>query len=189
MEDVCELFSTYITYITACASKIGLKDTRAFDIKMGCDMRKPEAKRQALEFIKQRKPELACVSPPCRMYWVFQRLRKHRDAQYTQDMKDAHDMLSFAMEVCEVQRQAGRKFFFEHPWEADSWNEESVKDLLKRVDVECVRLDQCCMGLRGVKTHLRHKKPIGIMTNCREIAERLNKRCSRMHEHEPIAKM
>ena len=52
-----------------------------------------------------------------------------------------------------------------------------MKDLLKRVDVECVRLDQCCIGL----------KDIGIMTNSREIAERLNKRCNRMHEHEPIA--
>ena len=41
---------------------------------------------------------------------VFERLRKHRDAQYTQDMKDARDVLSFAMEMCEVQRQARRKF-------------------------------------------------------------------------------
>lgn len=61
---------------------------------------------------------------------------------------------------------------------------------MKRVSgmrgVQVIKMDQCMFGLRDPVSKKRYKKSTGIMTDCREIAERLSKLCDRNHEHEPI---
>ena len=183
-QDVMELFST--PNITATAQKMSLKADYAFDVKLGCDLRSPEAKQRVREVIKTKKPELVVVCPPCGPFSVLQRFRKIKGEQYEKALSEAKDFLAFAMEVCTLQHNHGRKFVFEHPWEAESWFEDCVKEVLKREGTVRVRLDQCMFNLRDVVSKKRHKKPTGIMTNCKQIAARVNKVCSGRHAHEPI---
>lgn len=73
-QDVMELFST--PHITATAQRMSLKADHAFHLKHGCDLRKPEERARVLSIIKQTRPELVTLSPPCKLYSTLQRLRK-----------------------------------------------------------------------------------------------------------------
>jgi hypothetical protein len=183
-QDIMEVFST--PHITATAQKMSLKADYAFDVKLGCDLRSPEARKKVRETIKTKRPKFVVICPPCGPFSVLQRLRKVRGEAYEKALSEAKELLTFAMEVCTEQHNAGRKFVFEHPWLAESWFQRCVQEVLSLEGVERVRLDQCMYDLRDVVTRKRHKKSTGIMTNCKQISRRMHKLCSGDHEHEHI---
>ena len=113
-------------------------------------------------------------------------MRKVRGEAYKKVLSEAKELLIFAMEVCIEQHIAGRKFVFEHPWLAESWFQRCVQEMLSLEGIERVKLDQCMYDLRDVVTCKRHKKSIGIMTNCKNISRRMHKLYSGDHEHEHI---
>ena len=90
------------------------------------------------------------------------------------------------MKLCAHQHTHGLKFLFEHPWLAESWKEPCVEKVAGMRGVQVVKMDQCMYGLRDPVSKKRYKKSTGIMTDCREIAERLSKLCDRTHEHEHV---
>ena len=116
-QDIMEVFST--PHITATAQKMSLKADYAFDVKLGCDLRSPEARKKVMETVITRRPKLVVICPPCGPFSVLQRLRKVRGEAYEKALSEAKELLDFAMEVCTEQHNAGRKFVFEHPWLAD----------------------------------------------------------------------
>ena len=183
-QHVMEVFST--PHITATAQKMSLAADYAFDIKVGCDLRTKKARDEVIELVNKTKPELLVVCPPCKMYSILQRLRKYKGEAYENALNEAREFLAFAMELCTLQHTAGRKFVFEHPWFAESWFEECVRSVAEKAGVSCVRLDQCMFNLRDVHSGLRYRKPTGIMMNCEEIRQRVEKRCNGNHEHEPV---
>ena len=174
-QHVMEVFST--PHIIAIAQKMSLAADYVFDIKVGCDLRTQKARSEVLELVSKTKPELLVVCPPCKMFSILQRLRKHRGEIYDNALREAREFLAFAMELCTLQHTAGRKFVFEHPWFAESWFEECVRIVAEKAGVSCVRLDQCMFNLRDIQSGLRYRKPTGIMTNCEEIRQRIEKRC------------
>ena len=76
------------------------------------------------------------------------------------------------------------KFLFEQPKDAKSWQEEAMKEVAALERVLKIECDICMFGLR-VGRRL-NKKPTGLMTNCEEIAEEMNKKCDHTHFHEPL---
>ena len=183
-QDFMEVFST--PHITATAKRMSLRADHAFDVKLGCDLRSPESRKHVVNVVKQKKPGVLVVCPPCGPFSTLQRLRKHRGEEYEKALTEAKEFVEFAMELCTLQHTHGRKFVFEHPWLAASWQQESVLRVLELEGVIRVRTDQCMFGLKDYISQKLHKKSTGIMTNCAEIAERVGKTCSHDHEHEPI---
>lgn len=55
-------------------------------------------------------------------------------------------LLTFAMEIAEMQILAGRSFCFEHPKNASSWEHPSVARVAQMPGVQKVTFDQCLFG-------------------------------------------
>ena len=87
-------------HITAIAQKMSLKADYAFDVKLGCDLRSPEARKKVRETIKTKRPKFVVICPPCGPFSVLQRLRKVRGEAYEKILSEAKELLTFAMEVC-----------------------------------------------------------------------------------------
>ena len=83
----------------------------------------------------------------------------------------------------------GKFFLHEHPATAISWDEKPIKDLLMHQAVTSVVADQCQYGLttKGKNGHpMPAMKPMRLMTNSTQMAEMLQKRCDRQHEHQAL---
>lgn len=183
-QDLMEVFST--PHITATAQKLSLRAEHAYDIKMGCDLRSPAARARVMETIKKKKPRMVVVCPPCGPFSTLQRLRKNRGEVYQQAKREAIELLEFAMDICAHQHAHGHKFVFEHPWLAEPWQQPAVQRVLQLSGVTKVQLHQCMFGLKDVSSRIPHKKPTGIITNCEEVAKRVQRLCDGSHDHEPI---
>ena len=72
----------------------------------------------------------------------------------------------------------------EHPCYASSWEEDCVQSVAQLPGVLWVRTDMCRWNLRVKEGQEGRpsKKPTGIMTNSREIAAELDKRCNCQEE-------
>eukprot|EP00959_Pyramimonas_sp_CCMP1952_P422712 8855143-Pyramimonas_sp.AAC.1 len=56
-------------------------------------------------------------------------------------------LLRFSVELAWIQVKAGRKFLFEHPHAASSWDTECLRELASYPGVYYVRVDLCQFGL------------------------------------------
>ena len=94
-------------------------------------------------------------------------------------------LLSFAAEIYELQRAAGRHFLHEHPETADSWKEPCMRRLMARAGVGTVVGHQCQMGLTTKDANGRApaKKATRFMSSSSEVLARLDRKCDGKHKH------
>ncbi|CAE7803733.1 unnamed protein product [Symbiodinium sp. KB8] len=158
-------------------------------LKNGHDLLKRSVQHSVLTYIKQERPGLVVVSPPCEAFSVLNRLldnfRKTNVAamkRHLAKLKQGKILLNFAMQVCQVCHDQGSTFVFEHPRGASSWKMPSVQRLLRQAGVILALADQCVFGLTDRQGQL-HKKPTGFVTNNKLVGEALAKRCGRDHNH------
>ena len=88
------------------ASQHGFTGGRAFDLVLGDDLLKPEARRECLERLAREKYDLVVVTPPCTMFSMLQFLGSGRskeqlqhDAIYQQRLREAKLLLTFAIVI------------------------------------------------------------------------------------------
>ena len=92
--------------------------------------------------------------------------------------------LEFCMLLADLQRQAGRKFFFEHPKTAISWHQNKVIAMVENPHTHIADFDMCAFGKTSKTNQGYFKKPTKVMTNSSHIHEQLHKRmCPRAHVH------
>ena len=123
------------------------------------------------------------------MFSTLQNLSKGRIAEGVQRVKRAEGqaLLRFAMVVATRQCKGNRKFAFEHPTSATSWQEPCVRKLLSRSTVKVAAFHQCCFGLCSKVNQGLHLKPTSIMTNSNHIFDAFSgKKCSGDHIHQQI---
>ena len=70
-----------------------------------------------------------------------------RFGEYDRKLALGKELLYFAMAVCKYQHYHSRYFVREHPADASSWNEDSVKEVVFLPGVMTSRFDQCRFGL------------------------------------------
>ena len=182
-------------YNPGCFGKIAhryqLNPGRVFDIRLGSDLRKPSIQKEVKNYIRDVKPGLVLLAPPCRLFSQLQNLSKNKREtdiklmnRYLQDREEAQQLLDFAIEICELCLKLGIKFVLEHPYAATSWKQPRMARLLADGRVLFSRADQCQYGLRG--DNGPHRKATGFATNDENIHEKLQRRCRGEHEHEHI---
>ena len=84
-----------------------------------------------------------------------------------------------------LQLQQGLYFLHEHPEKATSWDNPTVKDVMKLPGVRKITSHMCAFGMVQ-EDELGPgliKKPTSFMSNCNGVLERLNKKCSADHRH------
>ena len=148
----------------------------------GQDLNKHDDRRKLLLLIAYCKPADVWISFPCGCWGPWSRMNMHRSAELCQDVLDARRQarrhLSVVPEVWNLQQSLGGHVHVENPLTSDAWKE------LRLPHAYVVRIDQCSLGLRCVRTNLPVLKPTRIVTSCRMMAERLVQcRCDHRHQH------
>ena len=94
-------------------------------------------------------------------------------------------MLEFGIELCQIQRRAGRGFLFEHPLTASSWEVGAVQQLQSEKGVLTSVFEMCQFGMRAEDAHGLGlvRKSTQILTNVDEAADYLSRRCPGGHRH------
>ena len=174
------------------AEKHNLSHGLAFDLQLGHDLLDASEREHVRTYIRDVRPGLTVISPPCHMYSALQNiLQKHRRMnpkvmkQYLKRKREADVLLNFAIEIAELCISLNLKFVYEHPWSASSWSKKQVERLLQNPEVFLSRCDQCMTGLCS-RTGQPHRKRTGFATNDMNIARALEIQCNQEHEHEHI---
>ena len=182
--DVSEVFS--MPRIVPLASQKGLEGGKSFDIANGWNFLLAEHRKQCIQDIKQHKPRVLMISPPCRMYSAWQRLNAYRGRLSEKEMVEARTLLLFGVQLCALQREMGNYYVFEHPQGATSWNDPAWEELLTDPACSDVVLDQCMFGLRDPGNYKAYKKATVLRTNCRHVQQLMGCRCDGSHEHQVL---
>ncbi len=183
--DFREVFS--MPRVAPVAQKKGLKVLGSFDIGNGWDFRLKERRQRCRQEVHEKKPKVLMICPPCGPFSPLQRLSKNKGDPVEKERKrvEGEVLLAFAMELCEIQREAGRVFVFEHPKGSDSWNIDCVERFRNNADVFEILLDQCCFGLKDPANSKFYKKSTRLLTNAVDHCH-LKKVCDGKHEHQRI---
>ena len=130
-----------------------------------------------------------CLSPPCTMFSELQRLFNYKRMSrevWTRRWNQAVGYIDHSMACARIQIQKKRKFMYEHPWRAASWELPSVRAIQDHPQVHTVTFDMCTVGMKS-PAGLPVRKRTTILTNCWVLAEKLKLRqCPKNHEHRPI---
>ena len=183
--DVTEIFS--LPRVCKAAEACGLSCGGSYDILTGCDLLIREKREELRERLRVQKPKLLVVCPPCGPFCSLQAINKHRNMKrYLKNLSDGKKLLRFSMDLIDDQIDRGGLFLFEQPLHAKSWEDQSVRNVEKREHVRKVAFDQCMYGLQDRVNGKAHRKATGALTNSEMIAEELQKRCDKQHEHEAL---
>ena len=188
--DVAELFSP--PRVTITAKEFGLKAGMAMDLTNGWDFSLPRHRAAAEKYIKVFKPWIIIGSPECRMFSQMQNInRKYWNEEKDKMMQEAKEHVKFVMSMYKIQIKEGRFFLHEHPSEASSWFMKEVQEVMNTEGVIMTLADQCMYGLKTWSTvrgklDTAAKKRTRFMTNCKGVAEELQKKCDAGHEHQAL---
>ena len=171
------------------ADVFGLRSGQAFDLELGWNLLDRKQQSYVQSYISTEKPGLVVLSPPCTKFSMLQNLSypkwcndSVKFEQHLRELRQAKELLRFCAEICELCRQLGIIFIFEHPWSASSWNERCLQKVMSHDDVHLARTDQCEFGLETEQGEPMRKRS-GFLTNSYDIAEALNKTCQKSHQH------
>ena len=142
--------------------------------------------RDSLEdILRRQKPWMTTLKPPCApsliMFVLNERMQHSQGQVRTQG--NALELLEVAMWVALTQHQTGRKFLFQHPAYASSWNTQmvSLATGLKGVMLKTVDLSTLGMADEDERSHCRMTT---TMTNDSVVADAFRPyRCARDHQY------
>ena len=128
---------------------------------------------------------MTILKPPCApfldMFGLSERMQDSQGQVRTQ--RNALELLEVAMWVALTQHQTGRKFLFEHPAYASSWNTQMVSLVTGLEGVMLITVDLCTLGMAD-EDERSHCRMTTIMTNDSLLADAFRPyRCARDHNY------
>ncbi|CAK0860922.1 unnamed protein product [Prorocentrum cordatum] len=171
------------------AADISLKDRESQE---ALDMRKIVNQQRYMQALEDQDPYLVIGAPPCTRVSKLTSLNrgKYKDPEaHAKAEEDDRALLRFGMEVYKDRHAKGRWFLHEHPWDAKSWDDEAVKEVVSLPGVYLVRGDMCAWGLelKGDDGKVGPvKKSTGWLTNNERLAKVLAVCCPGGHRHVPL---
>ena len=183
---IAEFYS--VPRVSARANRHDLQQGWALDLLTGWDLSDGGMKEKARKLLNETRPKLLIGSPMCTFFSSIMNLnwRNMAPERAEQCYREAVAHMQFATELYRAQLEAGRLFLHEHPRDATSWKLECIQDLMRDPRVATVNADQCMLGLMSRDSNgewAPSRKATKFMTNCPEIAARLNVVCDGNHDH------
>ena len=182
--DLIEIFSA--PRIIPHAVRQGLRTTTPtnLDVTENWDATTDDRTRHRLEdILKRQKPWMTILKPPCAPFLdMFELNEKLKDSQgQVKTQRNALELLEVAMWVALTQHQTGRKFLFEHPACASSWNTQMVSLVTGLGGVMLITVDLCALGMTE-EDERSHCRMTTIMTNDSVVADAFRPyRCAQDH--------
>ena len=135
--------------------------------------------------LREDRPVVLTVSPPCTLFSILQNLNGPLDPQKYQL---AVRLFLVAIDLCLLQHKLGGAFVLEHPLTSKAWKLPEVQKLLAVNGICDVTLHMCGHGMMSADEHGPGLvfKPTRMLTNCGPIAEKVAVRCCGGHRHVPL---
>jgi hypothetical protein len=190
--DVAEIYNP--KRFTSQANRFGLRPGFAIDLTL-CkneqgehwDLSKKEDQKMLRELQRKEKPALLIGSPPCGPFSPLQNLSKNKRTpeQNAEILAEGKTHLKVATDAYLEQHRNDRFFLHEHPKPSSSWEEDEIKRLTELEGIYLVESPMC-------HWHMTSEDNEGIgyvrkqtmwLTNSKELAKTLEKKCSGMHRH------
>jgi hypothetical protein len=126
-------------------------------------------------------------SCPCTMLSSIQNLnwKKLPREERERAFREALLHLQFSMLVCDFQQANGRKYIHEHPDNCMSWDTDVVKNRARDKYASMPRFHMCAYGLKSKVQELPVLKTTKLLTNLREVHEKINGVWCPGPEHHP----
>ena len=147
IHDVCEVFSP--PRICAAAREQGLKGGWSVDLTIrdpgtgrSFDLRNPKDQKEVKRMIRRDRPTVLIVSPPCTAFSIA-----NQGEVDPATLAGAVEMIRFPMDICDLQRKAGRHFVFEQPQSSRAWQLDEVVQMAYRAGVNKSSFHQCMYAL------------------------------------------
>ena len=154
---VAEVFS--VPRVAEAAQKVGLKSCGSYDLLLGHNLLCAETRKKIRERLRELKPKLLIICPPCETFSPLQHLRKNWfDKKWLTKRAQGRILLRYGMTLLEDQVDRGDIGLFEHPKDASSWEDREVVRLRKKSNMHEVVFDQCRFGLKDRVSGKPHKK-------------------------------
>ena len=183
--DLIEIFSA--PRIIPHAVRQGLRTTTPtnLDVTENWDATTVTGRDKLEDILKRQKPWMTILKPPCApfldMFGLNERLKDSQGQVRTQ--RNALELLEVAMWVALTQHQTGRKFLFEHPAYASSWNTQMVSLVTGLEGVMLITVDLCALGMID-EDERSHCRMTTIMTNDSVVADAFRPyRCAQDHSY------
>ena len=175
--------------IVPIAANAGLGEGFSLDLDTGWDFDKPSDRAKAKQMVTDRRPLLLVLSPMCTYFSSIQRLSQNRRDPHEFDANLARAVrhLMFSLELCRIQRDAGRHFLLEHPAGASSWQHpEVVKFIAETEKLFLTTGHMCQFGMVATDSD-GVEKPVAKntrwMTSSECLGTALGAKCPRNHQH------
>jgi hypothetical protein len=170
--------------------KYGLCRGQAFDLKLGHDLTKHNMRQEVRRYVREMKPGLVIISPPCTLFSLLQNLNRNfqnpeANPEFLRRLIEAKVLLRFGIEIAFEVLKYGGSFVFEHPLTSRAWMDNLMQKLIQSPEVHMAACDQCQFGLRAQSGAL-HRKSTGFLSNNVQILDQLRRRCDGSHFHEPV---
>eukprot|EP00438_Fugacium_kawagutii_P010346 Skav210917 [mRNA] locus=scaffold4127:40486:41746:+ [translate_table: standard] len=156
------------------AGEFGMVGVISLDKVHGWDALNPNHRRIARQLLVHLKPSFLMLGPPCTFFsplmhmWNFKKMSPKMIAARR---KEAHAMVSQAVDSCKEQHDSERFFVFEHPNRASSWRTTKLKQAIRWPGTYTVDFDQCSLGLVSPLGQPM-KKRTRLFTNSRVVVKR-----------------
>jgi len=184
---ICEAFSP--PRLALRARERGLRGGWSLDIRhedpvsrRAWDLSDPKEVQRLKQKIRQDRPRVLVLSPPCTMFSILQNLNLAMDpVEYAKAVK----LFETAIELCELQASLGGVYVLEHPLTSRAWKLPKAVALLGRDSTCVVNTHMCAHGMVATDAHGMGLvyKPTKVVTNGRAIAEKINLQCTKGHRH------
>ena len=170
--------------------KYGLCRGQAFDLKLGHDLTKHNMRQEVRRYVREMKPGLVIISPPCTLFSLLQNLNRNfqnpeANPEFLRRLIEAKVLLRFGIEIAFEVLKYGGSFVFEHPLTSRAWMDNLMQKRIQSPEVHMAACDQCQFGLRAQSGAL-HRKSTGFLSNNVQILDQLRRRCDGSHFHEPV---
>ena len=129
---------------------LGLSGHVSIDITTGTDLSSFEGRAKTLSLLRQFRPMLLYLSPPCTYFSPLQYMwnqKKMDPAVWEDNLRHATDLLEFAIYLAHEQAREKRCFIIEHPARARSWQLPQMQQLAEATGAFRSNFHQCRFGL------------------------------------------
>ncbi len=185
--DICEAFSP--PRIALRARERGLRGGWSLDLLTDdpisgrkWDLSQPKDVAKVKQMLRQDRPELLVLSPPCTMFSQLQHINGGPDPVR---LRSAIVLFETAVDLCLYQARIGGRFILEHPRGSSAWKLPCMARLLEIDGLVRADFHMCASGVTSVdefgEGHVY--KPTSMISNSFTIAAKVERRCSGGHRH------
>ena len=155
------------------------------------DFSRKADRKQALQYVQEKKPTWLIGSPPCTAFSRLQGLNYHKmdPARVAKIIREAKRHLHFVLSLYQIQLDANRHFLHEHPVGATSWLDDWMQKILAHPRVGTAVADQCMYDLTTTDADgnvVRAKKPTKWASSSPQMLSRLSRKCDGSHPHQHL---